>query len=521
MPQRSRKHAQVKVVQVFPGEGLDLSASPASIGANALTRAYNFWYHPAIQGISTRFGLQPYGVPVLEGGIDLLHYHVLPNGAAYILAVSGSKLWKLDGQVWEKVLDLQCFLPSVLSFNWILLVADGRDAGLIEVNLQTGETPKVIPGSPQKPTVLGSVADRVVCNSLSSPDAVFFSGPEQYDEWSTIDGAAALIVQAGFGDGMEINGFAALYNVLLVSKVQKNAMGDVIAKRLHMVSTAGTPASWFAAQVSATNAGAFQNAIISVADKAFFLDTDGPQSVAPSPGGAYGDIAIDAKMTPKIQAMAAPATSGASSVLVVFVKNLAQVWFMVRRGNSVKIFLAHPLRDNAWTELDFPVSLYALCETGEKILLGGADGVLYELSGVEGVDILGGSEGKAILVSTTLRTRRYENMGGDLLLRQIKANIFRMAPALVNIEAVSGANDERFLIRQVETAAIGTADQKIFDAETKITFSTWSIFGGNAIPKQYFDYKANVRKAEMCLQIRTTGGVIAVENIVAEFAVLR
>ena len=525
MPVRGRKHQRVTTVQCVPDRGLDLSTSPVAIHANALTRAYNLWYEPRINGLVTRDGLTLADAPALSAPVSALHYHVTTDGTGHLLAATATDtradaLYLLDesgaAPVWRKILDLETTggdAPGLLSFDGVLLVADGRSGGLMAWD---GKNTAAVQGSPARPTVVATIADRVVCNSLDSPDAVFFSEPENYEGWSVIAGGAALIIPAGFGEGMTINAMTGLYGMLVVSKSHKDAAGGITQKRLHMISTLGTPDNWAGVQLSQTSGAAARGAMAGVADRVYLLDTDGPQSVTPSPGGAYGDIAIDPKIGPKIHPLISGAARRATQATVHWVRNLAQLWFIVRNGGAATVAVYHPLQGGgAWTELQFPVAPRALCEVGERVYLAADDGRIYLLAPT-GTDWT--PEGERP-VFTTLRGKKFEQMGGDMILRGVKLGIGRVMPATVRVEAVD-EDETRYAVAEVDTAETGSADQKIYAAGGKIANAVWKIAGGTAPVPQYFDWKCNVRRAGLYLQVRSVGGRVVFESVNGLFAVV-
>ena len=525
MPQRSRKHARVMTVRAVPDRGLDLSTAPTAIHNNALTRAYNVWYEPQVNGLVTRYGLSLADAPALPGPVSALHYHVGSNGNGHLLAATGTStgedaLYRLapaaEGTQWHKVLALRTTdgnAPGLLSFDGVLLVADGRDEGLVAWD---GEKEAPVPGSPARPTVVKTIADRVVCNSLNSPDAVFFSEPENHAGWSVSNGGAAVIIPAGFGEGMEVNAMADLYGLLVVSKVHKDAGGNITQKRLHGISTLGAPADWCGVQLSQTSSSATGNAMAGVTDRVYFLDSDGPQSLIPAPGGAYGDVAIDSRMGPRIHPLISGTARRVTAASVQWLRNLAQLWFIVRSGAASKIAVYHPMQNGgAWSELQFPISPRSLCEVGERVYLAGDDGRLYQLEPT-GNDWT--PEGPQP-VYATLRTKKYEQMGGDVILRGVKLGIGRIIPAGLRVEAVDD-NDTRSLVAETTTAHTGSADQKIYDAHDKIANANWKIAGGIAPVPQYFDWRANVRKTGLYLQVRAIGGRVVFESINGLLAVV-
>ena len=525
MPVRSRKQQTVKVVQCVPDRGIDLSTAPAALNDNALTRAYNLWYEPNINGLVTRYGLALTTAPALPAGISKLHYHVMADGTAHLLAATTTStnvdaLYRMDENVtppvWVKVLDLVTSngnAPGLLSFDGVLLIADGRNDGLMAWN---GTSVSAVSGSPAKPTVLTSIANRVVCNSLSSPDAVFFSEPEQYAKWDTVAPGNAVIIPAGFGDGMTINAMSALYTTLIVSKVHKDSAGNITQKRLHMISTSGTTANWTGSQLSQTSCAVGLHSMAGVADTVFFLDSDGAQSLSPSTAGAYGDIAVDTKIGPKVRPLIAGMARKASQATVQWVRNLGQLWYIVRSGAASVVALYHPMQGGgAWTELQFPVAMRSLCEVGERVYIGGDDGRLYLLAPTGSDELPAGTQP----IYATLRTKKIEQMGGDVILRGVKLGIGRVLPSNLRIEAVD-ENGGRYLVADTDTVTTGSSLQKIYDAKDKISSANWKIAGGTAPVPQYFDFKANVRKPGLYIQARTIGGRVVFEGLNGMFAMV-
>ena len=516
MPVRSRKQSSVQAKQCTPVRGIDLSRPDSVIHENALTQAFNFWYEPSYTGIVTRMGTEKVDAPQLPGAVTEMIYYITTTGEAYLVVairtqIGEHRLYALvdagSGNQWQLVTELQR-VPSLLNFDGYLIIADGRNGGIVSWD---GATLKEIQGSPPKPTVLNTISDRVVANSLDSPDYVFFSEPENFEEWGVSEGKAGFIAPAGFGEGMEINGMTALYGMLVVSKVHRDKAGNITAKRLHMINTNGTPESWSTARLSATNATNVQNGITSVADKIFYLDSDGIQSASPAPGGAFGDIALDPEAGTRILALIGRNASQATTAVVKFVKILGQLWFIIRAGQAVEIVVYHPLQGGAWTELRYPFITGALCETGTNVLLGADDGYIYKFSG-EGTD-----SGKP--VQTVLRTKKYDQVGGDMILRAAKLTLGRISPSLIRVEAVGEDGSIRHLVAEMQTEETGAADDKIFDANYKIFDANFPIFGGQRIIPQPFDWRvAGPRSTGIYMQVRTLGGRITIDGIAALMA---
>ena len=523
MPRRSRKHSHVNIKSSYLSKGLDLSSFPSQIHDESLTRAYNVWYTlNTASGLENRYGLERVyfnesPLPITDKIIKVYN-HIDNEGIAHLLVVTHAELsdydtlYELkDGQyTYITQLNNQNGLPpSIISFNGVLLIADGGEQGLLAWDKKGVQT---IQDSPTKATVIISHADRVVCNSLTSPDSVFFSEPEQYDKWALIEGGNAVIIPAGFGEGMEINAFSSLYGSLIVSKVHKDEQGFITEKKMHLISTQGTTADWQAVSLSHTSSACSHDSMLGVLDKVYLIDTDGVQLIVPSPAGAYGDIAIDTKQTNKTLPLINLYLKDLFSAEVVYMSSLGQVWFTLNTSSTVKT-IVYSLVNNAWSELEFPLKYNSICEIDNKIYIGGHDGRLYYLTAT-GQDWT--EQGYQDIYST-IRTKLYEQMGGDIILKAVKLSLGRMKPSLLKIEAV-GEDEKRYLVKEVNTQLTGSSDQLIYDANQKIDTADWKIYCGNAIVKQYFDYKANVRATGLYIQVRIVGGRVIINSISGLFA---
>jgi len=78
----------------------------------------------------------------------------------------------------------------------------------------------------------------------------------------------------------------------------------------------------------------------------------------------------------------------------------------------------------------------------------------------------------------------------------------------------------RYLVAEQDTAETGSSAQKIYDAKDKISAANWKISGGSDPISQYFDFKANVRKAGLYMQVRTIGGRVVFEGLNGMFAMV-
>ena len=122
-------------------------------------------------------------------------------------------------------------------------------------------------------------------------------------------------------------------------------------------------------------------------------------------------------------------------------------------------------------------------------------------------------------IYATMRTKKYEQMGGDVILRGVKLGVGRVLPTNIRIEAVDESGG-RYLVAEQDTAETGSSAQKIYDAKDKISAANWKISGGSDPVSQYFDFKANVRKAGLYMQVRTIGGRVVFEGLNGMFAMV-
>ncbi len=578
MPIRSRKQASIKNHATTLSLGLDLSAQATRINEESLTRAYNCLYDISYTGLSTRDGLTLATTVKLPYAIDFVYYYVNMYGETFLLVVSNSKLYQLLDNEYIELFDLHTergVIPSMITFNGYLIIADGRQEGLIAwdgeiveveeeeeiftgseftdelvdveppVHHDTEETSysisdtdeeseenededteeeeeevikgfHIIKGSPEFPTVVSTAGDRVICNSLTSPDSVFFSEPEQYDGWDIVEGGNAITIVAGFGDGMEINNFAVLYGMLVVSKIHKEN-DKITGKKLHLISIAGTTTEWYAMPLSQTAGATSRNAMIGVQDSIYFIDNDGIQRIIPSLAGAYGDVSLDTsniKNSARILPLVSSYLKGLEQGQAYYVTSAGQIWYnLVLPSNANNKVMVYHIVNNSCTELEFPVKFLSICEIDEKIYLGGNDGRLYYLSD-KGTDW---TESGEYPIYTTIRTKLYEQMGGDIILKGIKIGLDRIMDTNLTIEAVDHVG-YRYPIWNGEIKEVGSSLVKIFDAHSKIYNANWSIYGDDISQENIFEYKCNIRRPSLYVQIRTKGGRININLISGTFA---
>lgn len=512
MARRSSKHASVDARMVVPTGGLDLSVPANAIPETALSRAYNWWYEPD-HGLCVRQGLAREDVAALADPITAAHPYVEAAGVLRVLVASGGKVWERNGTVWDEVLTLSSAdaIPSFLTFNGACLIADSGATGLQKYD---GTSVASISGSPAKPYALANIGGRVVCASADEPDLVYFSGPADYTDWATTAPGAALVIPAGFGDGMKVTGFAVIYTTLVVSKVERDTSGNVLTRALYGIETSGTPDAWTGRRISDNNAALFPQAITAVGATAYLMDSNGFKAVSPAPNGQYGDVGVDATVGVKINKLISQLARNADGCTMRYVHSLAQLWCMVRLGTAVRCIIWHTLQ-GAFTQVEFgtfkPRDVF---EVGGGVYLVGNDGALYRLAN-KGTDELADAVETAI--ASSLRTRIFEGLGGDLLVKRVKLVLDALRPATVIVEAAMPDGNERVEIGRLTTET-GGASTPLYEAYDLLVDADYKLADASARmePVLY----GGPRASAMAIQVRCIGGRVALNSLTAEFAAL-
>lgn len=511
MPRRSSKHATLDRRMVVPTSGVDLSMPANAIADNMLSRAYNWWYEPE-RGLCVRKGLARETIETLANPIIALHPYVNAAGALLLLCASNGKLKERNAAVWDDVATISTAgHVSMTTFNGSALIADGAGTGLLKYD---GTTAAYISGSPAKPMCVTSIANRVVCASADTPDYVYFSGANDLDDWVTTSPGTAVTIAAGFGDGYDITGFATIYDLLIVSKVKRDSTGAVVGRKMYAISTAGTVDQWYVKLISSENAAMLQGAIAGVGEVAYLVDTNGFKAVSPTPNGQYGDVGVDPVVGVRINKLVAAIAKSADKALVTYLSSLAQIWCVVGSASQARTFILHPIQ-GAFTQVDFGSFIpLAVAEVGQAVYLAGNDGALYRLAN-DGYDEL--AEDVASPVYSTLRTRTFEGLGGDLILKKTKAVLDTIRPATVLVEAYLTTDRERVSIGSV-TMGAGSAATPVYEAYDLVADADYDLSDSQTAYEPLF--YGGPRAAAMALQVRVLGGRVVLNSLTAEFAVV-
>ena len=511
MPKRSSKHATLDRRMVVPTQGMDLSIPANAIDDNMLSRAYNWWYEPE-KGLCVRQGLSRADITHLSTPIVALHLYVDATGTLRLLAASNGKLKELDDDAWADVVPITTTdHVSMITFNGQAIIADSSSTGLVKYD---GSTAATISGSPAKPTCVSQIANRVVCASADTPDYVYFSGANDLADWATASPGTALTIAAGFGDGYSITGFAVIYDLLVVSKVKRDSTGAIVGRKLYAISTAGEPSSWYVKRISSENAAMLKGGMVAVGEVAYMVDTNGFKAVSPTPNGQYGDIGVDPIVGARVNKLVAQLARSADTLLVKYLPSLAQLWCVVGIGAQVRIVIYHPVQ-GAFTQIEFgSFAPYAACEVGSTVYLAGNDGILYTLANA-GADEL--ADGVFTPIYSTIRTRMFEGLGGDLILKKSKLVLEALRPASLVLEAYMPDGNQRVTIGTITTNT-GGASIPVYEAYDKVVDATYYLADDQ--PRAEPIFYDGPRASAMALQVRVLGGRVVLNSLTAEFAVI-
>jgi hypothetical protein len=512
MPKRSSKHATLDRRMVVPSQGMDLSLPANAIGDNMLSRAWNWWYEPE-RGLCVRQGLTRADITHGSTAIVALHPYAEADGTMHILCATNGKVKELSSGAWVDVASITTTdHVSMLTFNGAALIADSTStSGILKYD---GATTSYITDSPSAPMCITSIANRVVCASASTPDYVYFSGPNDYTDWDTSTGGA-LAIAAGFGDGYSITGFATIYDLLVVSKVKRDSDGSIVGRKLYAISTAGDAANWFVKQISAENAASLKGGIVGVGEVAYLLDTNGFKAISPAPNGQYGDITTDVLIGNRVNKMLAGYARVASDVVMQYIAPLAQVWCVVNTGaGESKTFIWHPVQ-GAFTQVDWGAFVpRAICTVGETVYVAGDDGVLYFLDNATGDEL---ADGVLTDIYASLQTRVFEGLGGDLILKKLKPVLQPLLVSEVSFDAWIAETGRRTNIATLDMGE-GLAGVPVYEATDDVVDATYYLADADIMVQPI--YYGGPRAAGMAIQVRVLGGRVILNSITAEFAVV-
>lgn len=510
MPFRSSKAYSILPISWVPNLGIDLSRPASQIEDNALATAINFIYDANSQGVLVaRAGLRCVTTSALPAPIRQLHHYVKSATTSYIIGVSGDKVKKLNvaGTGWDDVYTLPnaTVVPSFLNFNGKLLIACGSDSGIAYWD---GTTTGHLDGSP-KATAIIEVVNRVAANHKSEPDSVYLSAAENETDWNT-SGGQAQALKAGFGDGLNVNGFAVLYETLVVSKTGGSR------KTMYAYDLSGTPTAWKENRqlLSPGNAAVNPDSIQAVGDKVYFIDSGGVKGLLPPQ--VFGSITTDPILGGRVNRVLANYTVTAQSAQLRFSPSSSSIFIIVDAPSGNKI-LAFSTTTGAFTELffgqDTSGQMLTSLDADGVVFFAGKSGYLYAL-GTDSRDEL--APGVLTEYAAIAKSRLYQGSGHGLVLRQTVIDVEYVSQGSLRLEVYAG-----------DKVALGTYvsygssnEDTIFDAETPIYSAEYAV-GGVAATEIVETARVRSHRGLQFLVRCLNGARIVLNGLTAETAVLQ
>ena len=514
MARKSKKHKEVVSVEIMLDGGLDKSEDERNIPDNAMTKCYNHIYDIGTKHLHARPGLEYVTNAIDPSGtlseIKAMHFYVKDATDSWLVAAGDGNLYQMHFTVLEgstpkwtligALTDANVY-PSFLTFNGILLIADGHTS----IRTWNGTTYGDLSSDSAPPaTVLFEINNRVVANSKTDLDAVWFSGPEDETDWDTGSGSAE-VVRAGFGDGLLVNGFASMRDLLVVSKV---GQASSPTKKMWSIDTSGTPDNWYANYLSHTNAATNHSSITNMLNNVIFNDNNGVhnlQSII-----EYGDINMDTKFGYRINRE----ISTFDCLRTKFITQYAAVW-MLFQGNK-RIFAYHPhIGDNgAFTELGFSVKMADVEEAGENVFIASTTGYLYKLNRSIKTDEL--TSGNYTNIATEIRTKLFTFSGNKGILRYVQPNVTYTLSGQVIVGAYDRNLDTLYELGRIDLLALA-AEQYLYDANEDL-YDANQPLGQSAIYMGHV--KQRFRNEAIMFVLKSISGTFGIANILVKLAIV-
>jgi hypothetical protein len=390
--------------------------------------------------------------------------------------------------------------PSFLTFNGKLLIADGHTG----IRRWDGSTYDTIATSPPA-TALYEIGARVVANATDELDGVFFSAPEDEEDWDT-GGSAAVTLRAGYGDGLMVNGFAAIRDILVVSKASEATTG--VAKTMWTVTVTGTPDDWKVDHLSLTTAATTPHVMANVMNDVIFADDNGIYSIATII--EYGDVKMDGKFGYRVNSE----VSSLDPFELKFMANYAAVWILYNSTNRVFAYHPHIGDGGAFTELTFNTEINAMLEVGDSVYLAGNAGHLYRLQDSVATDEL--EEGVYTYITCEMRSKLFTLQGDKGILKRCIPHLQYKVEGTLYVEAYDDTLSQAYLLGTIALESIAS-ELFVFDA-TGDLYDANDLLGESSV---YTGYIRQVFRDEgIMLALRSTSGSFGVSGIHARVAVV-
>ena len=415
----------------------------------------------------------------------MLKSFVRKPGEAWVVCVSDSQLWYNNAGTWTLINAIESEEPQMAVFNGKLYIADGSSQGLLTWD---GTTVARLANSPTA-TAVFVANNSLICNSTDDTelDAVYVSAIET-DDFVVANGAA--IIRAGYGDGQDVNGFAAISKLLIVSKVAK-VDGKVAKKTFYSIDMTGTQDTWSADYLSNNNSAIGPHAIQSVGQDVLYIDTNGIESLTATQ--KYGDVSRDPTTGGRINSSVVYSLSTATnSPKIRYIPNLAATFFLI--GGDIYVLSA---LTGAFTEVDFDTQINDIRQQGDVVYLAGETGQLYTISTTGTDEVAAGSPES---FSSVIGFKMVSG-SGDLLLTRTHVDLEYLNSGTYKIQASSGERVERTIL-QTYDFSVSSGDEMLHDATYELNVAEFDL--GSKGSQQRIPCRAKYRGDGIKLQITTS-----------------
>jgi hypothetical protein len=503
MAKKGAKHDTVKTVTLALTGGLNYAQTPITLEDTEIRLGTNFIYDPDTEYPVTRPGTDCQTAAVCDGANPLLviYYYEKTVSVSYLVAACNGNLYylsgaSLDGWTFIGALNDAVTVPSFLTFNSKLLIADGGS----EIKTWDGLTYGTLAGSPAA-SALATINNRVVANAVDELDSVYMSKTSDETNWDTAGSAVGL--KAGFGDTLSVIAFGVFGNDLFVFKKGQSA------RRIYRVNLEDSdPTSWYVRIVSENNCALNNNSVVEAWDNVFFVDSTGFKSIEGT--DVYGDLATD----PIGRRVNTLFPWSVSCDFMSYIPLYDSIWFGV--GQRVFSYTKRGSGDDkkkAFTDLLFRQGrIRDVCQAGSVVYLAGEDGFLYIMNEGVATDAINATETENF--PSTLRTKTL-SPGGDLVLRKLQ---WYLRPKLAGVASFNVYIDDNTGI-QVGTVTLRDSGAALYDATGDLYDATGYLYDEGS-PTWVETIRNRIRSTQLAFEIVVSSGRVGIDWVRAEMAVL-
>jgi len=491
--------------------GLNYAEAAGNISDNELTVLQNFVYNSQTGTPEIRPGTSCQTAAVCNGANPILkiYYYEKSSSQAWLVAACGGNLYRLSGASldgWTLIgaLTNSTTVPAFITFNSKLLIADGGQ----HIRTWDGTTYTTLADGLYADAIT-SIKGRVVVNSTAAgaADLVTFSGEEDETMWDTADLTnPAIGLRAGFGDNMEVNGFAIFGDDLIVSKKGESA------KKLYRINIAdATPANWFVQIMTENNCAQNAHTLIGAFNNVFFIDTNGFKSIRGVT--EYGDLEVDL-IGARINTLFTGLTDTDE---IAYLPYYTALWFL----QGERIFCYHRVKDaagnigHAFTDLILQQGrIRSVCQAGDVIYLAGNNGYLYTLNLDNTLSTDETSPGVTAAYSATLKTKQF-SFFGEGILRRTEVYLNPLLAGTLYMYAVTPDNASILL----KNITLLNAEEYLYNATGYLNAATEYLYDTGATAWRETSW-ARCRGGTLQFHLSCQSGRVGVEGLRAEIALV-